>query len=160
EGSAVTVSFTDPFDPSQADTLAGFHYAFALDKATLANATYANSGTTASTAFTFDDDGNYTVYGRILSADECVNDYSTGVQVNTVAPSRALSNNGPVDEGSAVTVSFTNPFEPSQSDTQAGFHYAFALDATTLANATYANSGTTASTAFTFDDDGNYTVYG
>jgi hypothetical protein len=160
EGSAVTVSLTNPFDPSQADTLAGFHYAFALDKTNLANATYANSGTSASTTFTFDDDGSYTAYGRILSADEGFTDYSTVVQVNTVAPTATLSNNGPVNEGSAVTVSFTNPFEPSVADTQAGFHYAFALDPGTLSNATYANSGTSTSASFTFDDDGSYTVYG
>src|SRR5262249_40951960 len=47
EGSVFTVALTSPSDPSQADTAAGFRYAFAVDGASLAGATYANSGTAA-----------------------------------------------------------------------------------------------------------------
>jgi hypothetical protein len=154
------VTFSNAFEPSQSDTQAGFHYFFTTDQTALANATYANSGTSTSASFTFDDDGSYTVYGRIINEDNASTDYSTVVVVNPVAPTATLSNNGPVTEGTPVTVTFSNPFEPSQSDTQAGFHYAFATDAATLANATYANSGTSQSASFTFNEVGSYTVFG
>src|SRR5207244_3474099 len=66
EGSAFTVALSNPFDPSSADTAAGFHYAFALDGGSLAAATYASSSSTPSATFTFNDaPSDHTVYGRI-----------------------------------------------------------------------------------------------
>jgi Bacterial Ig-like domain (group 3)/Right handed beta helix region len=74
-------------------------------------------------------------------------------------PTATLNNNGPVVYGNAFTASFANPFDPSATDTAAGFHYAFNLSANALASATYAGSGTTASQAFNLPA-GTYTVYG
>jgi peptidoglycan/xylan/chitin deacetylase (PgdA/CDA1 family) len=159
EGSPVTVSFTNPFDPSPGDAVAGFHYSFALSPSGLA-ASYAAAGTAASASFTFDDGpANPVVYGRIFDRDNGFTDYTTTVVVNNVAPTATLSNTGPVAEGSPVTVSFANPSDPSAADTAAGFHYSFALSASGLA-AGYAAAGTAASASFTFDDNGSYTVYG
>ena len=87
----------------------------------------AAAGTTVSASFTFDDNGSYTVYGRIFDKDSGATDYTTTVLVNNVAPTASLSNNGPVNEGSPVTVSFASPSDASPADVQAGFHYSFAL---------------------------------
>jgi len=43
-----------------------------------------------------------------------------------VAPTATIGNNGPINEGSSVTVALTNPVDPSSVDTAAGFHYSFA----------------------------------
>ncbi|HEV3344818.1 MAG TPA: PKD domain-containing protein, partial [Pirellulales bacterium] len=158
EASPVTVSFTNPFSPSQADTQAGFHHSFALSTAGLATG-YAAAGTASSAPFTFAEDGTYTVYGRIFDSDGSSTDYSTVVTVNEVPPTATFGNNGPVNEASPVTVSFTNPFSPSQADTQAGFHYSFALSTAGLATS-YAAAGTASSAPFTFATEGKYTVYG
>ena len=153
EGSAATVSFTIPSDPSNADTTAGFHYAFACDGSSLDAATYANSGTDASTTCTFDDGpSTHDVVARIIDKDGGYTEYTTTVTVTNVPPTATLSNDGPVAEGSAATVSFTNQSDPSNADTAAGFHYAFACDGSSLDSATYANSNADASTTCTFDD--------
>jgi hypothetical protein len=158
EASAVTVSFSNPSDPSTADTAAGFHYSFALTTANLAS-NYAAAGSATSSSFTLDDNGAYTVYGRIFDKDNGYTDYQTTVVVNNVAPAAALSNNGPVNEASAAPVSFSNSSDPSSADTAASFHYSFALAAANLAG-TYASAGSASSVSFTFTDNGSYTVFG
>jgi Bacterial Ig domain len=82
------------------------------------------------------------------------------VTIADVAPTASFSNNGPVDEGSPATVSFSDQFDPSAGDTAAGFHYVYSCDGSSLASATYAGSGTSASHDCTFGDDGSYVVKG
>ena len=93
--------------------------------ARLVAATYAGSGTGASTSCPFDDGRTTTVKARIIDKDGGFTEYTTTVTVNNVPPTATLSNNGPVNEGSAATFSFSNQFDPSSVDTTAGFHYAF-----------------------------------
>jgi hypothetical protein len=83
------------------------------------------------------------------------------VTVANVQPTADLGNNGPKDEGSAATVSFSNESDPSAPDTSGGFHYSIVCngDATQLA-ATYGAAGTTASKSCTFADNGTYPVRG
>src|SRR5262245_53687241 len=133
EGSAVTLSFSDPSDPSSADTAAGFHYSFALSSAALASS-YASAGARPTAPYTFDDHGRYTVYGRLFDKEGDSTDYTTVVRVNDVAPTAHLSNDVPVEEGSAVTIAFAGGSDPSVADTVAGFHYSFALSSAALAN--------------------------
>jgi hypothetical protein len=159
EGSSVTVSLTSPFDPSSADTAAGFRYSFALSSAGLATS-YAAAGTASSASFTFDDGPNTrTVYGRIFDKDGGYTDYQTAVTVNNVAPTASISNNGPIDEASSVTVGLGGASDPSTADTAAGFRYSFATTTAGLAT-TYAAAGTAASASLGFADNGTYTVYG
>ena len=173
EGSSFAVALVNSSDPSQADTAAGFHYAFAVDGASLASATYANSGTSASQTFTFDDGpSQHTITERIFDKDGGYTDYTATITVNSVPPTAVFSNNGPVNEGSTVTVSFTNSFDPSPAETQAGFHYSFALSQAGLASS-YAAAGTSSTQVFTaldgpatvivygriFDKDNGYTEY-
>src|SRR5262249_51170993 len=82
DGDPASARFTNASDPSAADTAAGFHYAFNIDPAQLALATYANSGTMASAPFTFSQAGSYTVYGRIIDNDNGYLQTSTVVTIN------------------------------------------------------------------------------
>ena len=68
EGSSATVSFTNQFDPSSADTTAGFHYAYDLNNDgtfDVGDGTYAGSGTNASqnvsASLLIEGPGDYTV---------------------------------------------------------------------------------------------------
>ncbi len=158
EASPAAISFTGQFDPSTADTTAGFHYAFSCANGDLSGATYAGSATSDSTACTYDDNGIYTVKARILDKDNGFTEYSTNVTVDNVAPTVTLGNNGPVNEASPATISFTGQSDPSTADTTAGFHYAFSCTNGDLSGATYAGSATSASTTCTYDDNGVYTV--
>src|ERR1700730_17364540 len=83
EGSPATVKFNNASDVSSVDR-ASLHFFFSTDKAARDSATYATSGATSSRDFTFNDNGSYTVYGRILDKDGGVTDKQTTVTVNNV----------------------------------------------------------------------------
>lgn len=108
EGGSSTLSFTSPYDPSSADTTAGFHYSFACDglDASLAT-TYLTAGTSSTASCTFNDNGTFTVKGRIFDKDDGYNTYSATVTVNNVAP--AVNAGGPYsgNEGSAISFTFS-----------------------------------------------------
>jgi hypothetical protein len=158
EGGTATVSLTNPFDPSSADTTAGFHYGFSCDGSPLPD-TYTAAGTSSSTSCSFSDNGSYTVTGRIFDKDDGFTEYTTTVHVRNAAPTADISNSGPIDEGGSATVSLTNPVDPSSDDTTAGFHYAFSCDGSALPD-TYAAAGTSSSTSCSFVDSGAYPVTG
>src|ERR671925_191807 len=99
EGSAATVSFSAQFDPSGADTTAGFHYAFDWLNGDLSAATYAASGASSSTTCTFNDNGTYTVKGRIIDKDGGFTEYTTDVEVTNVDPSLTAPADQASDEG-------------------------------------------------------------
>lgn len=113
EGSPVTVSFTGQLDPSSADTTAGFHYAFDCDDGDLSAATYATSGTGASTTCTFPDGpASEVVRARIIDKDDGYTEYTTTVTVNNVKPTvtiDSLSGNGGTAciGGNVVTLGFS-----------------------------------------------------
>ena len=71
-----------------------FQLTFALAAANLAG-TYAAAGSASSASFTFDDNGSYTVYGRILDKDGGFTDYQTTVTVTNVPPTAGIA--GPAD---------------------------------------------------------------
>src|SRR5262249_15473826 len=127
--------------------------AFAVDGASFAGATYANSGVDASQPFTFDDGpSDHTVTVRVIDKDGGFTDYTASIHVTNRAPTATLQEPASVNEGSTFSVGLTAPSDASQTDTAAGFHYAFAVDGASLTGATYANSGTDAVQPFTFDD--------
>lgn len=113
---------------------------------------------TLETTFTCTDDGAFTVALTVSDGmHDPVTDTAT-VTVSNVAPTATLANDGPVDEGSPVTVSFSDAVDPSSVDTAAGFHYAFACDNGDLSESTYANSGAASSQVCNVTDDGNFSV--
>jgi len=157
EGSPVTVSLSEPRDFSSVDMAAGLHYSFATSIAGLATS-YAAAVDSPSRSFTLDDNDAVTIYARIFDKDGGFAHHQTVVTVTNVAPTATIGNSGPVNEGSPVTVSLTNAFDPSSVDTAAGFHYSFATSVNELP-VSYAAATDGASREFIFDDDGATTVY-
>src|SRR5207245_2119445 len=92
-----------------------------------------------------------TAKGKIKDVDRTANDYTATAAVHNVAPTATLSNNGPVNEASPATVSFSAPFDASSADTSAGFRYAFDCAGGAL-SATYTAAGPSASTTCTYAD--------
>src|SRR5205823_1973151 len=85
--------------------------------------------------------------------------YTTDVVVNNVAPTATLSNDGPVNEGSPATASFSNKLDPSTADTTAGFRYQYHCDGSAFGSAPdNATADTSDSHQCTFNDNGTYTV--
>jgi len=162
EGSTHTYTFTVS-DPGSADT-------FTVD------ATYPRCGsggnyvtgtlTTDANGGSFDcffPDGPATtnVAIRVTDDDGGSDTDSEAVQIVDVAnvpPTATLGNNGPVNEGSPATVSFTNQFDPSAADTAAGFHYEYNCDGSAFGPVDYASATTSSSHQCTYGDDGSYTV--
>jgi hypothetical protein len=83
----------------------------------------------------------------------------TGFAVANVAPTATLQTNSGISYGAAATATLVNPFDPSTSDTTAGFHYAFSIGTDTTGSATYATSGTSNTANFGVLPAGTYTVY-
>jgi hypothetical protein len=79
--------------------------------------------------------------------------------VSEVAPTATISNNGPVNVGTPVTVSLSNAYDPIPADTNAGFHYSFAVTEAALSKS-YATTGTTPNATYNFTTPGTYTVWG
>jgi hypothetical protein len=142
EGSPAQISFSNQHDPSNLDTQAGFSYRYACDGQNLGQPT---SNSTASC--TFDDASTHTVLARISDKDGGFSDYTTAVEVHNVAPTAALSNDGPVAESSPATISFSNQHDASSADEQAGFTYRYACDGQNLGAPT-----SLASSPCAFDD--------
>ena len=86
-GETATASFSEALDPSQADTAAGFRYAYALDFDDLLNISYASSSTSSNTwSIPQLNSGSYTVYARIIDKDDSYTDYSTQIIVGKATP--------------------------------------------------------------------------
>ena len=164
EGSPVTFSFSNEYDPSEEDTLAGLHYAVACSSGGYpSGATYANSGSSNSITCTPPDNYNL-IRGKIMDKDGGENTYDLySHTVENVPPTADFANDGPIAPGGTVTVSFSNEYDPSPVDTSAGFDYYYFCDNTTpppvggRANR-YRSPGVNSSTC-TFTTAGLYTVY-
>lgn len=112
EGSPATVTFSEQYDPSSADTNAGFHYAFACDNGDLSGATYADGGTDETVQCTFYDNRTYTVKARIMDKDDGYTEYTTDVEVDNVAPTITGITTGSAaicGTNNTITVAFTDP---------------------------------------------------
>src|SRR4029079_7519298 len=117
EGSPVTVTFSSQFDPSSADTTAGFHYSFACTGGAAALATsYASTLSLTSKMCTFDDNGTYTVWGRIFDKDDGSTTYSTVVTVSNVAPTVTAPANQTANEGASTSFSLGSFSDPGVND--------------------------------------------
>ena len=74
---------------------------------------------------TYTDNGVYVVTVTINDDNGGTDTETFTVTVNNVAPVATLANDGPVDEGTSATVSFSGQFDPSSDDTADGFHYSY-----------------------------------
>ncbi|UCE37509.1 MAG: right-handed parallel beta-helix repeat-containing protein [Thermoplasmata archaeon] len=111
EGSTVTVSFTNQYDPGLFDTV--FTYSFDWEN----DGTYDIVDQTGSSAtHTWNDNGIFTVKGKIMDKDGGYTEYTTDVTVNNVAPTVDAGSDQAADEGD--TVSFSGTFtDPGSEDT-------------------------------------------
>ncbi len=109
----------------------------------------------------YDDNGDFTITVSVTDKDGGSGTNSVAHTVRNVAPSATLGNSGPVNEGSPVTVSFSNQSDPSSGDTAAGFKYSFSCDnnPADLAS-TYAAASDNTSIQCTFGDNGSPSVLG
>ncbi|MFO0802261.1 MAG: PKD domain-containing protein [Gemmataceae bacterium] len=130
ENSPVTVTLSDPRDPSPADVTAGFRYSFSLTSGGLATS-YLGASPSNSAQFVLPDGlvppVGTTIFGRIFDKDGGFTDYTTSVTVLNVAPTATFSVSLPLIAGQPSLVSFTNQFDPSPVDTAAGFRYSYDL---------------------------------
>jgi hypothetical protein len=130
ENSPVTVTLSDPRDPSPADVTAGFRYSFSLTSGGLATS-YLGASPSNSAQFVLPDGlvppVGTTIFGRIFDKDGGFTDYTTSVTVLNVAPTATFSVALPLIAGQPSLVSFTNQFDPSPVDTAAGFRYSYDL---------------------------------
>ena len=161
EGSPATVSFSAQFEPSSDDTAAGFHYAFSCSNGDLSAATYAGSGTAASTMCTFSDNGSYTVKGRIIDKDDGFTEYTTSVTVNNVAPVVSAGADDTIDEGDTFSGggSFTDPGADTWTATVnygdgSGTNPLALVGKTFSLSHLYADNGSFTVTVCVTDDDG------
>ena len=86
EGRPATITFSAASDPSSADTSAGFRNTFDCSGTDDLAASYAAASATDNTTWTFNDNGTFTVFGRIFDKDDGYTQYSTVVTVDNVAP--------------------------------------------------------------------------
>ncbi|WP_020467567.1 beta strand repeat-containing protein, partial [Singulisphaera acidiphila] len=84
---------------------------------------------------------------------------SLSVTVNNVAPTAVLLTNSGIRYGIAATAAFTDMFDPSIVDTEAGLRFVFSIGTDTTGSATYAGSSTSPSANFGVLNAGSYTVY-
>ena len=100
-----------------------------------------------------------TVTVTVTDKDGASDSRTFTVTVGNLPPTGSLGNNGPVDEGSAATIAFTNPSDPSAVDA-GSLHYAFSCSNGDLSGVTYAAASATNSASCTFADQGTYPVSG
>ncbi|HEV8452363.1 MAG TPA: PKD domain-containing protein [Gaiellales bacterium] len=155
EGSSFQLSLDGAFDPSSVDTAAGFTYSFDCGD----NSGYGPFSSSATASCPTNDNDTRDVAARIRDKDGGTTEYTDTVAVHNVAPTGHLSNNGPVDEGSAATIAFTSPSDASSVDA-ASLHFAFSCDGADLSGTTYAAASATNSASCTFPDNGTYAVTG
>ncbi len=74
-----------------------------------------------------DGPGAFTVWLRVTASPGNSHTDSAAITITNAAPTATFSNNGPVDEGTSATVSFTNQSD-SPEDMAAGFRYAYDFD--------------------------------
>ena len=151
---SAAITFSNVSEPAVPG--AAFVYSFASSEAGLASAV---SSTTPYTTVTFPASGFYTEFGRVSDQFGSYADYSTTVAVNPVTLTAILSNNGPVNEGSPVMVTFSDPSENSIANTAAGFHYSFATTEAGLTGS-YFSTSSTPTASFIFYSSGTDTIWG
>ena len=121
EGDAISLSLTDPADPSSGDVEAGFEYAFDCGD----GGGYGDFGSSTSASCPTDDDGARAVGGKLRDQDGGETEYTATVTIDNAAPGATFNVPGIVDEGNAINLSLTDATDPSSADVTAGFTYAF-----------------------------------
>ncbi|MFN0127301.1 MAG: Ig-like domain-containing protein [Verrucomicrobiales bacterium] len=112
---------------------------------------------------TYEDNGTYTVRSLIwdLNTGFYLGDTTTTVTIENVAPTAAVTNNGPVDVNYPVKITVNNQFDPSSVDTQDRFTYLYDWDGDGTFDQTVTDPSVGAhafNQPHTYDKSGTYTV--
>lgn len=152
------------FDLSPVDLQTGLRFAYDFDNNgvfDLGDGTFAGSTAQSQVmipaSLLTDGPAVRTVRARIIDKDGGFTDSTVDVTVTNVAPTAAFNvvTAKPI-ERAPVTVGFSNPSDPSQPDTAAGFTYAFDLNN----DGTFEITGATPTASFTPPVEGSYPVQG
>src|SRR5204862_209972 len=108
QGDSAAVTFTSAFDPSSADTAAGFKYSYDFDNDGTFEISASSSASAAVPAAYVPNLGTATIRGRITDQNGGFSDYTTTLTVNNVAPTATFANSGAINQGASATVSFTS----------------------------------------------------
>lgn len=109
----------------------------------------------------FDGPGSSVVSVTATDSDGAPRTSSVNVNVTNRNPDAVLTAPASINEGATATISLTKgsfQTQDGQTDTNAGFRYAFDCNGGPLTAATYANSGTSNSTTCPTTDNGTKTV--
>ncbi len=116
-------------------------------------------GTASTFSFTPDDNATYVVTLAVTNSLDETGTATATIVVTNVAPTAAIGNNGPVNEGSSFTVTLSSPVDPSTVDASS-LHYVFSTSAASRDAATYNSGSSTSNTAdFPTTDNGAVIVY-
>jgi CSLREA domain-containing protein len=122
EGDVISLSLTDPADPSSADVAAGFTYAFDCGDGN----GYGSFGPASSVSCPTDDNAIRAVGSKIRDQDSDETEYTATVTIDNVAPiANFTAAPGTLIAGQSATLVFSNPLDPSAADTAAGFLYSY-----------------------------------
>ncbi len=155
EGGSVTLSLTNPTDPSPTDRAAELTLVYDCGK---------GSGYASNNVCTYTDNGTYTVKGKISDKDGEFSEYSSTITVTNVKPTATfVVSNTIINQGESVTLSLTNPFDPSEADTNAGLTLAYdcgqGFGYTSLNECTFTQEGIYTVKGKITDKDGGFTEY-
>ncbi|MDX6471756.1 MAG: hypothetical protein QOK22_572, partial [Gaiellaceae bacterium] len=149
EGSAIALSLTGASDPSNADTAAGFTYAFDCGSG------YGSFGTASTASCPTTDNGSRTVRGQIKDKDGGVTELTKSVTIDNVIPTVTTANQA-ASEGSAATLALGSFADPGP-DNPWGVDVTWG-DGSAHYSATAAATGSLGSQSHTYADSGSYTV--
>ncbi len=167
EGTDISLSLTDVYDPSNADVAAGFEYAFDCGD----GGGYGAWGSASTASCPTTDDDVRTVGGKVRDKDGDENEYTQSVTVSNVAPTIQtfnVSSYGPLPITAAINVSgaFT---DPGSGDTHTltlmcgggvasaqAAAFTTAPDGNYSGTCTYASAGIYTIVVTLYDDDGGY----
>ncbi len=149
EGDDILLALLNSADPSSVDLAAGLQYAFDCGD----GAGYGPFGPAGSTSCATDDDGVREVKGKVRDKDGGQSEYTASVTVRNLPPEiAAVTNDGPIDEGGAATITVEASDPAGAADP---LSYAFDCDD----DGTFEIGPQAGSSAgCTFDDNGDFTV--
>jgi len=104
-GGSSTVSFTSPFDPSAAQTNAGFTYSYDFSNNGVFEIADSRSASAPVPAALLAQPGSFVVHGRITAQDGTYTDYDTTIHVADVAPAVTVESNQVVNSETPFTLS-------------------------------------------------------
>jgi peptidoglycan/xylan/chitin deacetylase (PgdA/CDA1 family) len=146
EGSPIGVSLATVTDPSPADALAGFQYAFDCGSG------FGVPSPLAAVSCATVDNGTRTVGARVYDQDGLFSPYSATVTIDNVAPTPTITG-APATSGESTPILLGSTYsDPGVNDTQT---YAWSVKKDGIA---YGTGGSASSFSFTPADNGSYVV--